>query len=340
MIDYSAIQKVHLEISTRCNASCPLCPRNLSGYDDEFGYPLHSMSLQEAKKIFTPAFLRQLKVILINGNFGDFLTAPDALSIVQYFATANPRILIRISTNGGANPKLWPELGKIPNTLIGFALDGLKDTHSLYRRNTSWDVVVSNASNYISAGGRAIWRMVKFDHNFHQIEDCKRLSREMGFFDFELIFDGRDSGPVYDRKGNFLFKLGSDPAFKQIEYPKRIEIWREWSAVKSEERRLEEYKSIEPKSAVSCAAKKHQEIYVTATGEVYPCCWLGMYPKLEIKHSWQEDNHQVKKLVKSNNALDVGIENSVKWFNEIEESWNKKTYPEGRLIKCDTYCGQ
>ena len=56
MIDYSSIIRVHLEISTRCNASCPLCPRNLSGYDTDLGYPVHDMTLDEAKKIFTVDF--------------------------------------------------------------------------------------------------------------------------------------------------------------------------------------------------------------------------------------------------------------------------------------------
>jgi hypothetical protein len=44
-------------------------------------------------------------------------------------------------------------------------------------------------------------------------------------------------------------------------------------------------------------------------------------------------------LVKNNNALKVGIEQSIAWFNAVESSWNKKAYTEGRLFKCDEYCG-
>lgn len=339
MINYSDIQSVHLEISTRCNASCPLCPRNTAGFDEELGYPIHSMSLEEAKRIFSPPFLRQLKRILINGNFGDFVTAPDGLAIVKYFVTANPNILIEISTNGGANPKLWPELGKIPNVLVGFAIDGLKDTHSIYRRNTKWETVITNASNYIRAGGKAKWRMIRFDHNYHQIEECKTLSKELGFLDFEILDDGRDSGPVYDRRGNYLYKLGTNPTLENTPYPVTVSVWKTWAKLIPIQEVEKSYSSLETKKSVSCHAKKSKEIYITATGEVYPCCWLGMYPKLEYKHPWQVDNHQIKNIVGDNNALDVGIKDAILWFNAVEESWNKKAYQEGRLFKCDRQCG-
>ena len=47
MITYQDIKHVHLEISTRCNAACPDCPRNLRGVDVVEGYPLHDMRLDE-----------------------------------------------------------------------------------------------------------------------------------------------------------------------------------------------------------------------------------------------------------------------------------------------------
>lgn len=56
MLSYEDIKSVHLEISTRCNASCPLCPRNVFGYDMELGYPVHDMSLTEVKKILRLIF--------------------------------------------------------------------------------------------------------------------------------------------------------------------------------------------------------------------------------------------------------------------------------------------
>jgi len=340
MIDYSRIRSVHLEISTRCNAACPLCPRNLSGYDTELGYPIHDMSLEEAQHIFPAAFLQQLTNILINGNFGDFVTARDGLAIVKYFAESNPEIKISISTNASAKPNIWSELGCMPGVSVGFDIDGLADTHNLYRRNTNWNLVIDNAKKFIAAGGTAVWRMIRFSHNQHQIDACRQLSVELGFSRFDLLDDGRDSGPVYDRAGDYLYKLGDDPNFKNMEYPSRIEKWYSWSKNGSlPENRLEQYKTIPIKQTVDCYSTKNKEIYVTATGEVYPCCWLGFYPKQEYRHTWQQDNMFLKDMVVNNNALDTSVKESIEWFNAVERSWNKKAYTEGRLFKCDEYCG-
>ena len=77
------IEAVHLEISSECNAACPKCPRNLCGYPHNDGYEEHAMTLVEAQRIFSPTFLRQLRKLLINGNFGDIVMNPDALEIVE-----------------------------------------------------------------------------------------------------------------------------------------------------------------------------------------------------------------------------------------------------------------
>ena len=340
MVDYPSIRSVHLEISTRCNAACPLCPRNISGYDMDLGYPIHDMRLDEARKIFTPEFLQQIDNILINGNFGDFVTARDNLKIVKYFVEQNPNITIEISTNASAKPNIWAELGSIPNVIVGFALDGLRDTHTLYRRNTDWDLVISNAKRFIAAGGRAKWRMIQFDHNRHQVKDCKKLSKELGFFQFEEVNDGRDVTPVYDNRGNLQYTIGNDTNFQQ--YPKSVVEWKSWHDQGARPNlRAKEYINLKPKNQVDCHAKRFSEIYVTATGEVYPCCWFGFYPKLPFSHAWQSDKFQIAEMINSNNnALEVGLENCINWFNNIEQSWQKNTYQEGRCFTCDEKCGR
>lgn len=339
MIDYNSIRSVHLEISTKCNASCPLCPRNVAGYDTDLGFPLHDMTLAEAQTIFPPLFIAQLTNLLINGNFGDFVTARDNLNIVKYFVACNPNVDILISTNGGAKPAIWAELGKIPNVRIGFAIDGLEGTHELYRRNTRWATVIDNAKKFIDAGGHAIWRMIKFDHSADQIDQCRALSQELGFKKFEVLYDGRDASPVYNRSGQFVYEIGQSRI--DSPYPNTAVEWQSWTdpgAVPAN--RTKEYAIMPIKDSVNCQAVNKKEIYVTATGEVYPCCWLGMYPLIEHRHSWQLDNHQTKSIAVANNALVHGLEKSVEWFNSIEQSWDKRSYQDGRLVKCDQYCGR
>jgi nucleoside-diphosphate-sugar epimerase len=79
MIQYENIRSVHLEISTRCNASCPECPRNFRGVNNIIDtYPITDMSLDQFQKIFPRDFISQLNEFYINGNHGDFVTARDA----------------------------------------------------------------------------------------------------------------------------------------------------------------------------------------------------------------------------------------------------------------------
>ena len=187
MIAYENIRDVHLEISTLCNAICPLCPRNFHGYPFNDGYPEVNLTLENAKRIFSVDFIKQLTTLRINGNYGDIVMNPEAVDIVKYFRDSNTFLNISISTNGSArNKNFWESLAKL-KTKVLFCLDGLEDTHDLYRQNTSWKTIIKNASIFIDAGGNAIWKFIKFDHNNHQIEQCRDLSKQMKFIQFELV---------------------------------------------------------------------------------------------------------------------------------------------------------
>ena len=72
---------------------------------------------------------------------------------------------IAIQTTSIKDSVLWYK--KMFKCEIEFALDGLEDTHSMYRQNTNWRTVIRNAETFISAGGYAIWKFIKFKHNQH-----------------------------------------------------------------------------------------------------------------------------------------------------------------------------
>ena len=46
--------------------------------------------------------------------------------------------------------------------------------------------IIKNAQAFIDAGGYAVWKMIKFDHNEHQVEDCRALAKNLGFQRFDL----------------------------------------------------------------------------------------------------------------------------------------------------------
>jgi len=328
------IRKVHLEISSECNAACPKCPRNLCGYPHNDGYEEHSMTLAEAQKIFTPVFLNHLDKITINGNFGDIVMNLDAIPILEYFKQhLGNQALITINTNGGARDRVfWTQLAKL--AVVYFCLDGLEDTHSIYRRNTMYSTVIRNAQTFIAAGGHAIWKMIDFDHNRHQQTQAEQLSIDMGFERFELIDHKRNVGPVFDSDKKLVFVMGTtdltnfDTIYERYARPDAI---------------ADVAGCPEPiKTPISCEAIETKTVYINSIGEVYPCCYLGFNPKTYGHGSanyLNVVNTQLRPLISRNNALKYTMAECLEWFDQVEKTWDKPTYAEGRLVACNNMCG-
>lgn len=332
MYSVGDIRHVHLEISSRCNAACPLCPRNFYGYPYNDGYVEHDMTLNEAQKIFSPQFLSQIDEVYVNGNFGDIVMNPEALDILAYFRGANPDVSIVISTNGGARDRaFWQSLAELDATVI-FCIDGLEDTHSLYRQNTLYSTVIKNALTFIAAGGRAVWKMIEFDHNEHQRQQAQKLSQDLGFQEFRLVNHGRDQAPVYNAHGELTHTIGK---------PTRTDFKILFDSRKTDEVLLEDITPGRIIKPIKCQVQKSKSIYVSSTGDVYPCCFLGFNPR-EYGHGnyHQAANVQVKNIIKENNALENDLESCISWFNDVENSWKIPTFEQGRLVICNDVCGQ
>lgn len=334
MISISDIKNLHLEITTLCNARCPLCVRNANGYPHNFGYPETSITLDQIKQIFPPEFVAQLRTVDFCGNFGDFIVNPESYEIAKYFLDSNPTLSVYISTNGGArNEHYWQQLGQLgKRAQTSFCIDGLEDTHSIYRVDTRWSTIIRNAKAFIASGGYAIWKMIKFDHNQHQIEACRELSKQLGFDRFDFTDHGRSSGPVFDRQGKLQYLLGdADP---QAYY--HVDNFIQWY-------KHNEWLVTNEKEHVECFSKNYRSIYMAANGEIYPCCYLGSYPRTFANGGWYKlGNGQIKDMLAdfNNNALEVGLDTAINWFNRIEEAWQYKKYAEGRPALCDAHCGR
>lgn len=327
MLKLQDITRVHVELTTRCNARCPMCPRNFAGYKFNRGYPTTELKYQDFTKIFPPTFLKQLVPpdpdyqwgVYLNGNLGDFAVASDAAEIVHYIVDQG--VKVEINTNGSQRSSdWWAQLAR-PGVTIGFALDGLADTHHLYRQDTDWHKIIKNAQAYINAGGRAIWRFVPFDHNRHQEQECKNLAQSMGFHRFENIYDGRDKGFVFNKDGSFSHWIGQ-PESKLPNLERMLNYHGKWTAP---------IVPVRTDIKIDCWHKKNREIYVAADGSVYPCCFLGFYPETMV----HQGNEKLKHLVKENNALQYDLAHCVEWFNQVEKTWSEQSIPQ-----CVSHCGK
>ena len=82
--------------------------------------------------------------------------------------------------------------------------------------------------------------------------------------------------------------------------------------------------------------KTNQEIYIAADGSVYPCCFLGFYPKT-MHHP---GNAELKNLIWENNALEHPLEHCLQWFDRVEETWAKSSIRDGRTYQCIVTCNK
>jgi len=327
MLKLPEIRSVHIELTTKCNARCPMCMRNYRGVDYNSGYPDAELTLENIQHILTPEILKTIDRVNFNGNLGDFSVAKDGAEIVQYLVAHD--ITVGINTNGSLRTKTWWQKLASPRVTIGFALDGLADTHARYRQDTDWHRIIENAQAYIDAGGRAVWRFVPFEHNRHQEAECRTLAKEMRFTGFENIYDGRDAGPVYTRTGEFSHWLGpkGDPPPIKDMLQSHI-TWYDSKTVNI------------PKDTATlnlrCRHKVAREIYLAADGTVYPCCYLGFYP-LSMNHP---GNKELAPMVTENNALHYPLEQCLEWFERVERAWSNSSIAEGRPYQCVTTCNQ
>jgi MoaA/NifB/PqqE/SkfB family radical SAM enzyme len=254
MFKFEELIDIHLEITSNCQASCPMCPRNFHGGLPNPHLTISTWTLDDFKKIFNNEVLFQIRGFYFCGNFGDPMLNDNLIDMIDYAAKINPEVAIRVHTNGGARKEeWWRRLARVmpKNHDVHFAIDGLEDTHHLYRIGTTYDTVMRNARAFIDEGGHAVWTFIKFKHNQYQAEEAEQRAKDYGFIKFILKASNRFVGApkfdVYDKNGEITHYL--EPAVDSVN--KYID--------KEFIPKIKEY--VED-TKISCTALNKKEIYI------------------------------------------------------------------------------
>ena len=340
MYRYEDIREVHLEITTRCNASCPQCPRNLSGGAVNPALPMAELTLSDVRRIFPRELVTRLRKLYACGNYGDPMVAKDTLEIFRYFRAANPTMELGMFTNGsGRTATFWEDLAKTVS-YVRFSIDGLEDTNHVYRRGTQWTRIMESVTAFIAAGGRAEWDFIVFRHNEHQIEEARALAEKIGFRRFFVKKTSRffSAGTVSDKR--VLERDGSDAYV--IEEPENP-ILRNPAVVRLAQ--IDRFSSYQAEADITCKATAHGRVYVSAEGLVFPCCWTGaLYPPGRAAGTAQMWD-LVRRLPREKASLDAresSIRETVEgpFFQElVPAGWPKRSVKDGRLEPCVRACG-
>ena len=339
MFSFEDLQDIHLEVTNNCQASCPMCIRNYHGGIKNPLLKLTDWSVEDFKQILSAEVLKQVKGFYFCGNFGDPIINNDLIEMIDYAANINPNLNIRIHTNGSARTKSWWK--KLAFALpkehkVIFAIDGLADTHSLYRIGTSFEKIIENAEAFIKAGGTAEWCFIKFKHNEHQVEEARKLAEELGFNLFTekntSRFIGKPEFEVYDTDGNTIYTL---------EHPS--------DAITSyiPEDYVKNYAQILKNTEIDCYVKKTKEIYIDAQRNVFPCCFLASAPYVyskdndivkDFRRDVYEQYRDLRKTLGDTNALNRSIR-QILTSNAWQQAWDYY-WGEGKLLTCARTCGK
>ena len=349
MYSYDEITTVHLEVTQRCQASCPMCDRNENGGVDNKHITNAELTIDDCKRIFKPEFICQLKTMYMCGNLGDPIMARDTLEIFNYFREHNPTMWLSMNTNAGAkNATWWYALAKTfgDNGAVIFSIDGLADTNHMYRQGVNWNNVYRTAKAFIAAGGRARWDYLIFQHNEHQVDEAEELSQTMGFERFQkkkssrfitINSTSKESHQAKNRKGEDTAVIAKplQEENQNTALAKQSEIEKTYGSMR------EYYDS----STIKCKVAEEKNIFITAEGLLMPCCWTAgrMY-------KWWHEDYRVEQIwdhidaaggKAAINTITLGLETVMQGqlLSSIQSSWNKPSLKEGKLGVCAMKCG-
>lgn len=340
MYKYEDVRVIHFEVTERCQAGCPMCGRFEPSGDINKNLVEATMSLATFNKIFPVEFISQLHNFYMCGNYGDPIIAPDTLAMFERLRDCNFKMRLGMYTNGGGrSASWWTDLAALfepaTKSRVVFAIDGLEDTNHIYRRNVSWKKVMSSAKSFIKAGGKAEWHFLVFKHNEHQIEEARKLSIDMGFHKF-----------ILKKSSRFWSPSGNSRDFELREHALQVPDNKSYVNDKINFLSLVKeiygsYDSYLDQAEVKCLVKDEKSLYVSARGEVYPCCWLGSEPYNHARVK-KEDSSQMR-IIKDFDKIDAN-KRSIKEilddniFSEIEKSWGLSSVKEGKLLTCAKTC--
>lgn len=345
------VTNLQIDITSFCNARCGACVRNKDGDEvkDELILEHFDMEVWErlASKDTHGWFIGKLT---LNGNWGDPMMHPKLVEMLDIWTTYHPETCLYLHTNGSMRTKkFWTDMGSIckrfTNHLVVFAVDGMEDTHAIYRRKTDFNKIVENIKAFTSVGGRASVTMTLFEHNKHQVKQVEELAWEVNALRFQMRHSHGD---------NLLVDLGKDSyrihaCYDIDEYDKQnLDFDNKWNMSDNRDYNIHQYtqnqlefkQKLEGKTV--CPWYNDREVQIDPWGVVWPCCHTSLFGVDTASHNPIE-------LVDAS-FIEARVENSLKkyslpqvlsndWFTgNLNDALNSGSWKQCQNI-CGVECG-
>ncbi len=251
----------HIEPTSRCTLECPGCDR--TWYRNTF-------SKQIIQDIDVTALTNFFSVnnflgsqIRLCGNNGDPIYHPKFISLLESLKSQNHSV--RIHTNASAKTeKFWQQVCDCLDhkDQIVFAIDGLKDTNHLYRKNSNWQQIMMAVNTVVGCGINTEWQFIVFKQNQHQIQQAQTLSKQLGIKNFRVHKSHRW---IDDSLDQYM----PDKEYVEEMYFDHQEI----------------VDGVEAKGTMEPMCGMNRETFIDSNGNIFPCCWTATY-RFQYKHAF------------------------------------------------------
>lgn len=268
-------EDIQIEITNRCNFSCPICPRKL------IKAPYQDMPWVRFQKIIEK--IGNPKTIVLTG-WGEPLIHNDFVHMVAFVNRKLPKTKIKFTTNGSLlNAQLLRSLQKLQIEEIAFSLDAI---HRKSSQDQNTKKLLDNLK-LLSKGGQKIRPRLNFQTlmSTQGLKDikpilifahCQGIER-VNLMRLVKIFDRDLARPSFleERKIIKKAKKISQRLKTQVQSLNTFHLFRQIAS-----------------HCDRICLKADDHIYITLEGNVTPCCNLrnqncGNILKEELKQIWQ-----------------------------------------------------
>ena len=270
------VKDIELELSTYCNADCPLCYRNYKSfrhhYPNDVTRPLVDITNQ------LDGF-RGLEWVRLVGSISEPTLYSELFGLISYIKSRNIRI--EMCTNGDTHtPDWWSELSSYldADDRVYFTICGsTQRIHETYRRGTSLERILNNARAFRSDHKNDYAQCIRFKYNSDDFDGNQFKSMVSVF------------SHVYWTETFLVKDLSNytDPSGIDMLYPcdRKVSDYLKVSTIADAKFRSR------VKGKAKCMSIEKNLIQIDVNGKVYPCYlfleasggepWDGDYNRIE-----------------------------------------------------------
>ena len=272
-LDKDKVKTIELDLTTMCNAKCPLCFRNFKNFPAKYKtvyYRSANWIIQQLKSF------SNLENIYIIGQCSEPTTHSELLSMLKQFK--NMHLHVKMCTNGDLHDdQYWSQIGKTldTNDEVWFTLCGsTQEMHSRYRVNTQLKRILQHASALRSHKKIDCAKCIRFKYNQEDIESATFKKIVKRFSKVEYIDTSFDAGIEYDEKFNvddFMPVEAVQQAYSRID-------------------KLSDIMLNKDKKSVICQSIEENYIQIDAYGSIFPCY---RYLEADPYKTWDKDYQHI-----------------------------------------------